>query len=126
MRVRARTMFTLTPSPSVRYDSARHIGECSWRLTQDLQRSRRRLPPYEAHERHLDLRTPPAQCALSVSSRPPAQLLTTPFTVVEGYREGDYDGKLRKIGHPELCSRQGSEAGTGYGAPQPLPTVGEQ
>ncbi|BGP35128.1 choline-phosphate cytidylyltransferase [Rhodotorula toruloides] len=46
--------------------------------------------------------------------------------IVEGYREGDYDGKLRKIGHPELCSRQGSEAGTGYGAPQPLPTVGEQ
>ncbi|GAA5930788.1 choline-phosphate cytidylyltransferase [Sporobolomyces koalae] len=36
--------------------------------------------------------------------------------IVEGYREGDYDGKLRKIGHPELCSRQGSEAGTGYGA----------
>ncbi|GAA6063496.1 hypothetical protein JCM10212_004455 [Sporobolomyces blumeae] len=35
--------------------------------------------------------------------------------IVEGYREGDYDGKLRKIGHPELCSRQGSEAGTGYG-----------
>ncbi|SGY54438.1 BQ5605_C006g03879 [Microbotryum silenes-dioicae] len=33
--------------------------------------------------------------------------------IVEGYREGDYDGKLRKIGHPELCSRQGSEAGTG-------------
>ncbi|GAA5824194.1 hypothetical protein JCM5353_000345 [Sporobolomyces roseus] len=31
--------------------------------------------------------------------------------IVEGYREGDYDGKLRKIGHPELCSRQGSEAG---------------
>ncbi|GAA6007494.1 hypothetical protein JCM11491_004183 [Sporobolomyces phaffii] len=36
--------------------------------------------------------------------------------IVEGYREGDYDGKLRKIGHPELCSRQGSEAGTGYGS----------
>ncbi|GEM12533.1 transcription initiation factor TFIIE subunit beta [Rhodotorula toruloides] len=46
--------------------------------------------------------------------------------IVEGYREGDYDGKLRKIGHPELCSRQGSEAGTGYGLPHPLPTVGEQ
>ncbi|GAA6051415.1 hypothetical protein JCM3770_000507 [Rhodotorula araucariae] len=37
--------------------------------------------------------------------------------IVEGYREGDYDGKLRKIGHPELCSRQGSEVGTTYGAP---------
>ncbi|GAA6036268.1 hypothetical protein JCM8097_006868 [Rhodosporidiobolus ruineniae] len=35
--------------------------------------------------------------------------------IVEGYREGDYDSKLIKIGHPELCSRQGSEAGTGYG-----------
>ncbi|GAA5889504.1 hypothetical protein JCM5296_005968 [Sporobolomyces johnsonii] len=35
--------------------------------------------------------------------------------IVEGYREGDYDGKLRKIGHPELCSRQGSEAGGGGG-----------
>ncbi|GAA5980513.1 hypothetical protein JCM11641_003418 [Rhodosporidiobolus odoratus] len=32
--------------------------------------------------------------------------------IVEGYREGDYDSKLIKIGHPELCSRQGTEAGS--------------
>ncbi|KAM0786146.1 hypothetical protein ACM66B_006954 [Microbotryomycetes sp. NB124-2] len=32
--------------------------------------------------------------------------------IVEGYREGDYDNKLLKLGHPELMSRQGSEAGT--------------
>ncbi|GAA5931612.1 hypothetical protein JCM10213_003157 [Rhodosporidiobolus nylandii] len=32
--------------------------------------------------------------------------------IVEGYREGDYDKKLIKIGHPELCSRQGTEAGS--------------
>ncbi|GAA5862064.1 hypothetical protein JCM8547_001574 [Rhodosporidiobolus lusitaniae] len=35
--------------------------------------------------------------------------------IVEGYREGSYDNKLIKIGHPELCSRQGSEIGTGTG-----------
>ncbi|GJN93804.1 hypothetical protein Rhopal_006862-T1 [Rhodotorula paludigena] len=40
--------------------------------------------------------------------------------IVEGYREGDYDSKLRKIGHPELCSRQGSVAGSATGAP---PTI---
>ncbi|GAA6014437.1 hypothetical protein JCM10207_001606 [Rhodosporidiobolus poonsookiae] len=36
--------------------------------------------------------------------------------IVEGYRDGDYDSKLIKIGHPELCSRQGSEVGTGPGS----------
>ncbi|GAA5888302.1 hypothetical protein JCM6882_008574 [Rhodosporidiobolus microsporus] len=35
--------------------------------------------------------------------------------IVEGYREGDYDNKLIKIGHPELCSRQGTEAGSAHG-----------
>ncbi|GAA5891529.1 hypothetical protein JCM8208_007315 [Rhodotorula glutinis] len=39
--------------------------------------------------------------------------------IVEGYRDGEYDGKLRKIGHPELCSRQGSEVGTQYGGAAP-------
>ncbi|TKA54773.1 hypothetical protein B0A53_02582 [Rhodotorula sp. CCFEE 5036] len=28
--------------------------------------------------------------------------------IVEGYREGEYDSKLRKIGHPELCSQPAS------------------
>ena len=32
--------------------------------------------------------------------------------IVEGYRGGDYDNKLEKIGHPELMSRGPSEAGS--------------
>ncbi|GAA93733.1 hypothetical protein E5Q_00379 [Mixia osmundae IAM 14324] len=32
--------------------------------------------------------------------------------IVEGYREGAYDGKLIKIGHPELSSRAVSETGS--------------
>ncbi|POY71583.1 putative Choline-phosphate cytidylyltransferase [Rhodotorula taiwanensis] len=31
--------------------------------------------------------------------------------IVEGYREGEYDSKLRKIGHPELCSQPASVKG---------------
>lgn len=33
--------------------------------------------------------------------------------IVEGYREGFYDNKLEKIGHPELCSRANSD-GSGW------------
>lgn len=32
--------------------------------------------------------------------------------IVEGYRGGDYDKKLIKIGHPELCSAPPSERGS--------------
>lgn len=32
--------------------------------------------------------------------------------IVEGYRDGAYDKKLVKIGHPELCSNPPSERGS--------------
>ncbi|GAA5990426.1 hypothetical protein JCM10908_007366 [Rhodotorula pacifica] len=39
--------------------------------------------------------------------------------IVEGYREGEYDSKLRKIGHPELCSQPASVKAASVKAEQP-------
>jgi glycerol-3-phosphate cytidylyltransferase-like family protein len=116
------------------YAYAKSIGACTFSLPSSAsslspplscscQPSLTFLPPAQVLSSRQNARTvsPPPSFSSAVRLLSPSlssffPLTPHPSTVVEGYREGSYDSKLLKLGHPELCSRQGSEVGTQAGS----------
>ncbi|KAK4048402.1 choline-phosphate cytidylyltransferase [Microbotryomycetes sp. JL201] len=93
-------------SSAERYESVRHckwvdevVEDAPWQVDEEFMRAHQ--IDYVAHDEEP-----------YVSAGSDDVYAYAKSIVVEGYREGDYDNKLLKLGHPELMSRQGSEAGT--------------
>ncbi|KAK4052330.1 choline-phosphate cytidylyltransferase [Microbotryomycetes sp. JL221] len=110
-----------------RYESVRHckwvdevVEDAPWQVDEDFMRAHQ--IDYVAHdeEPYVSAGSDDVYAfAKSIGAFLPTRRTNGVSTsellqrIVEGYREGDYDNKLLKLGHPELMSRQGSEAGTG-------------
>lgn len=80
-------------------------------------RSCRRVPPYEANERSLDVGAAAKdRGGLSRGVRFPLSI-SPPHRSRSFLTRSDYDVKFIKLGKPDLCStRAGSETGTGGGS----------